>query len=103
MHDDMTEDLPWFLDDAEARHAAHPDTFYIPELHERENIKPGQFAQLIFDSEDGGERMWVKVTEVTENGYIGELNNDPIFLEIELGEPVAFEPRHVINIIDPDA
>lgn len=63
----------WELDDGEAIHQEHPDTFWIPELNKRENLKPDQIVKLIFristidksgNREISIERMWVIVKGV---------------------------------------
>ena len=41
----------WELRSGEAAHQAHPDTFWIPLLEARQNLKRGQAAKLIFDIE----------------------------------------------------
>lgn len=98
--------MSWRLDDGEMWHAIEPETFELPTAAERENLVEGQFAKLIFigsdqDGVERGERMWVLITEVTESGYVGNLNNDPFWLEgIEDGDRVEFEARHVIQVLD---
>ena len=61
----------WELRSAEESHAKYGDRFWIPSLEDRQNIKRGQAARLIFDIEvdnEGeievqGERMYVIVSE----------------------------------------
>jgi uncharacterized protein YegJ (DUF2314 family) len=98
------------LDDGEERHRDAPETFWIPTETVRNSLKPGQIVKLIFRIEVGDEvhveRMWVQVKERTPEGYLGELDNDPYCTtDLRAGEPVRFEPRHVINIEEeaPDA
>lgn len=96
------------LADAEKRHAAHPDTFFIPSASDRENLDTESTVKLIFEcgepDEDGfkqAERMWVQITERHEDGsYTGKLDNHPVFIEAKAGDVVKFEPRHIINIYD---
>ena len=70
----------WELRSGEAAHAANPDTFEIPPLRRRRNLRRGQAARLIFavesEGDDGepvvqGERMWVIVSETCDDGYVG--------------------------------
>lgn len=69
----------------------------------------GDMAQLIFeiavdDDEDptSFERMWVIVSEILEDRYVGILNNMPATIKENdwfwTGDEVPFEARHVITI-----
>lgn len=99
----------WSLIDGEDRHELNPDTFEIPTLEERANLKEGDYAKLIFriamddtGERDCHERMWAIVQERTSSGYIGTLDNQPGAVDddhsLQYGSRVAFEPRHVIDI-----
>jgi hypothetical protein len=105
----------WELDSAERRHAESPDTFWIPDRAERERLQPGQAAKLLFviEADENGvpvlntERMWVFVTEVLAEGYIGILDNQPGSIEPDdgghliLGAEVPFRAEHVIDVATP--
>lgn len=106
----------WELRSAEQNHAVHPDTFWIPSIDERKNLQVGQAAKLIFDieSEDQegnihvqGERMWVIVSEIINDEYIGILASKPTSFdpadEVYLcyGVEIPFKPEHVIDIANP--
>jgi hypothetical protein len=70
----------WTLLDAVEQNAAHPRSFFIPSAEVREGLAPGDRVKLVFVErrDDGGERMWVTVTERTsDGGYVGRLDNDP--------------------------
>lgn len=94
------------LGNGEEMNAQHPRSFFIPSAEERAGLVPGDIVKLLFlpdgdDAELGGERMWVEVTETTEVGWIGRLDNDPVVIEgIRAGDPIAFAARHVISIWD---
>lgn len=95
------------LGDGEVRHQHNPRTFFIPTRAEREAVKPGELAKLLFeivDPTDGmpsAERMWVKVSEVRRGRYIGELDNEPAALKsIEPGSRIEFGPEHIISLMD---
>ena len=101
----------WCLDDGEERHAAAPETFWIPSREARRGLYPGCGVKLIFriDTPDGDEveRMWVVATQRDADGerYMGVLDNTP-FSEfapgrLEPGFELPFEPRHVVDIGDP--
>ncbi len=106
----------WCLVSGEERHHASPSTFELPSLAERQSLKPGQGAKLIFliegEEEDGTvststERMWVIVTRREADGYMGVLENQPASLPDDTefylcrGAEVPFLPEHIIAIADP--
>ena len=108
----------WQLRSGEVSHREHPDKFWIPPREERDNLKRGQSARLIFDiegeDEDGnvevqGEKMWVTISERIGDFYIGILENQPACLEpaenvyLRMGAEVPFLAEHVIDIADPPA
>ena len=99
----------WRLESGEARAAAAPETFEIPERDHRERIPVGWFAKLIFRIEAVDEicfeRMWVEVRARSGNRYLGTLANHPACQpagDFALGTPVAFGPEHVIDLYRPD-
>lgn len=107
LHEDF-----WELESAEARLEAHPE-FEIPDRSVRANLRIGQLAKLLFrlegEEEDGTaavqvERMWVRVSEVLDESYIGILDNQPASYEPEtetylvLGTEIPFAPEHVIDV-----
>jgi hypothetical protein len=104
----------WQLRSGEASHRQHPETFWIPPLQQRQNLKRGQAARLIFDIEAeedgtvvvGGERMWVIVAEKIGDTYIGILDNQPALersdsVYLRFGAEVPFRAEHVIDISQP--
>lgn len=88
------------LDDGELLHAAHPTTFEIPPREARETLRVGSYAKLIFRGPEGGDRMWVEVTEVHGHGaatrYVGRLDTSAME-GLPRDARVAFAPRHVID------
>ncbi|AJG21337.1 hypothetical protein [Cupriavidus basilensis] len=102
------EEDGWQLDDGEVIGEAHPETFWVPALAERQALQAGQLVKLIFrivtaDEQDREEqhveRMWVVVTGREGDLYSGELDNQPYCTEeMAPGMPLWFEARHVINI-----
>ncbi len=94
---------PYTLLDADAQHAATPDTFEIPSLLDRETLRPGDLAKLCFlgkEPETGceGERIWVEVTGTSPGGYTGTLANDPFYLPLGYGQQVEFTSANVLSI-----
>ena len=96
----------WELDDGEAIAKAHPDTFWIPPLQQRQSLKTGTIVKLLFriETRDEGtesavERLWVRVDERSGSYYLGTLDNDPVCESaLKCGARVVFEVRHVIDI-----
>jgi hypothetical protein len=106
----------WELRSGEAAHAKNPSSFWIPSLEDRKNLRRGLGAKLIFDIECvsdsdklevNGERMWVIVSEVHDDYFIGILDNRPASFDpsdeeyLVFGAEVAFRVEHVIDIGEP--
>ncbi len=95
--------LRYVIADAEGLARQHPQTFRIPPLVYRERVSPGDTVKLVFAptrKRGASERMWVRVDSCEADGsYTGTLKSDPIMnLGIGPGDPVRFEPRHVIDL-----
>lgn len=98
----------WWLGSAEERHFKAPRTFHIPGAADRRNLQPGDMAKLLFDCEKKpngcrGERMWVLVVQVCDEGdgveYGGVLANEPAILEtLAKGDEIWFSPEHIADI-----
>ncbi len=107
------------LEDGEEQNKKYPDSFEIPDSYRRNTLKIGGDVKLMFNItptmefkamakatkmgivKEFGERMWVKIVEVTEDGYVGTLANEPICNhKIKFGRKIYFEPRHVICTLD---
>lgn len=107
----------WQLASGEEQHAAHPDTFWIPDRDKRDRLTRGDAAKLIFeiegeDAEAGDveinrERMWVIVARRVGETYIGILDSTPATIEsadgvyLVMGAEVPFRAEHVIDIARP--
>jgi hypothetical protein len=89
------------LRDGELYASLNPDTFEIPPLLKRLNLKAGDLVKLGFLLEPMPERMWVQITEVWSDGYVGRLRNQSVSDEMAFDELVTFEPRHVLDIVKP--
>ena len=115
MREPTRTDDGWALESGVAHHNAAPDTFWIPSRRQRQGLRVGDSAKLIFDVAGlhGGahwadfERMWVYVTERVGSTYIGVLDNDPATYEatdatyLVAGAEVPFRAEHVIDIARP--
>ena len=90
--------MTYTLVDVEERQQKYSETFWIPSKEDRENLQPGDHAKLIFDNGIQPERMWVLIDTATEKRYIGWLDNNPIVADLEHGDVVEFEAKHVVEI-----
>jgi hypothetical protein len=100
----------WRLDDAAIIAAENPYTFYKPSAEAVALLRPGNRVKLIFefDSDDPeaprAERMWVRISRIEGDRFYGVLRNDPLYIrDLQDGDPVEFEARHIIqsNVDDP--
>ena len=110
----ITEDF-WELRSGEKSHEENPEKFWIPSQNERDSLKKGMAARLIFDIETedendkiltNGERMWVIVLSKKNDYYLGILSNEPASIEpdtgyLKLGCKLWFKAEHVIDIDTP--
>ncbi|MEL7122813.1 MAG: DUF2185 domain-containing protein [Bacteroidota bacterium] len=94
----------WRLEDAEPIAKENKYTFYKPSLAITSQLQKGNLVKLtfVFDSDNDehprGERMWVKVTEVSTDHFKGELDNHPFYLhELYAGDTIQFEHKHIID------
>lgn len=73
--------VTYTLDNGVEVHHEFPGIFQIPPEGERKSLRIGDLVKLIFRVESDGqahvERMWVQVTEVRPELYVGILDNDP--------------------------
>jgi uncharacterized protein YegJ (DUF2314 family) len=107
------EENGWTLVSAEERHAAHPDTFFIPSREKRASLSAGTGVKLLFDIETkangrvidrGIDRMWVIIKARSGSGYIGILDNNPGIAEnlnLNEGDAIVFGPEHICEISKP--
>lgn len=90
------------LANGEDLNAANPDTFWMPPRDAREGLQPGAFAKCIFHQPGKiSERMWIIVHEAGPDGYVGDLNNNPVnLMAVRCGDPVRFGPENIIDILN---
>ena len=85
-----------------------PYTFYLPSENELLALAPGDLVKLIFQSHPPGaewdvERMWVTVTLVSGDRFVGTLNNEPLDMpQIRHRSRIHFRRHNVIDIIWAD-
>ncbi|WP_162260320.1 DUF2314 domain-containing protein [Nocardioides sp. Root190] len=103
----MTDpDRAFRLASAVERNREEPEDFLIPSRVERESLKRGWLAKLIFEpgasarEGESPERMFVEVTRVLEDRYLGRLVNDPMSLSAPAyGDLIEFGPENVIDFM----
>jgi hypothetical protein len=90
----------WRLRSGVESHAKYPETFWIPSEEEKAALSPGDHVQLAFDVKRmGGERMWVDITEVGGDRFVGVLAHDAHHIpRLRAGDVIKFTRDHVINI-----
>jgi hypothetical protein len=103
----------WTLVSAEARHNEHPESFSIPGRIERESLRTGDAAKLLFDIETreagrvvdrGVDRLWVIVKGREGIHYVVVLDSDPGIawgLTLRPGTEVVFGPEHIVEVDHP--
>jgi hypothetical protein len=89
------------LVDAEERHREHPDTFWIPSLAVRTTVHAGDRVQVCVGDK---ERLWLVVrgkyyAEGEILRYRAEVLSDPLSDEIERGDTIEIEPRHIMQVV----
>ena len=105
----------WELRSGEKSHEENSEKFWIPSKLERNSLKNGMAARLIFDIETeddngkiqtSGERMWVIVLSKKNDYYLGILSNEPASFKLDsgylkLGSKLWFKAEHIIDIDTP--
>ncbi len=77
----------WTLEDAQKIADEFPYTFYKPSEKVISLLKEGCLVKLIFmfESDDPealrAERMWVEITTIESDRYMGTLSNDPYHIK----------------------
>lgn len=86
------------LESGLVRHREAPDTFEIPSDEDKELLRPGDVAKLMWSVRRlPGERMWVTIINRDGDHLVATLSNSPVFVHMEHGETVKF---HIDDIID---
>ena len=97
----------WHLENAFEIQKESPYTFYLPPQTSIDKLEKGDLVKLIFKfysdapKAPNAERMWVIIKEKNKGKFIGELNNQPFFInDIKVGDIIEFENKHIIQIYD---
>lgn len=85
----------------------NPRHFLIPTDTEINSLKVGDTVRLIFKmskSQNNGcraERMWVTITKINNNKYVGTLNNQPYYLKtINAGDEISFLKENIATVLN---
>ena len=88
--------MSWVVLNAEERASA---TFDVPPLQKRQECCVGDLCKLLFRGDSLVERMWVRVTIVSRDGYEGTLQNIAASEGLPAhGDKIRFKPQHIIAI-----
>lgn len=68
---------------------------HVPVFTEGE-LKKAKWVKAVFG---GRERMWVKVLEVREGRITGTLDNEPVHVDMTLGQRVTLSYADVVDIM----
>ena len=93
------------LENVQEVHMQFPRTFIIPTEEEIEDLKIDDLVKLIFclpeetDNDCRAERMWVQITEISEDGFSGILDNEPYYIQnLHSGDLITFQKKHIAAI-----
>ena len=76
----------------------YPETFEAPSKEELNKVKVGDSVKICIDNK---ERLWVSVTEITENLLKGTIDNCPVVLEnIDYGDTISFKKENIYGIFE---
>jgi len=94
----------WRLVDCEELAKDNKYTFYKPSRNITDKLDVGNVVKLNFqfestnDEDPLGERMWVIITEKSQNKFKGTLDNNPFYLsELYYQDIIEFEHKHIID------
>ena len=98
----------WKLRNVENEAKKNPDSFFIPSLEERKNIKINEKVCLHFihllqkGNEPEAERMWVTITKERKffSKYKGILDNQPVYIKnLNAGDEIVFGVENIAQTI----
>ena len=99
------KDKSWNIEDAQKHAQEFPYTFSKPSKEAIEPLEKGNKAKLIFSfkSDDPEnqteEQLWVEILLVQNNKFLGQLEDDPKYIQdLKCGEIIEFEEHHIIDI-----
>lgn len=102
----MSNQLNYTLRDCAEQNRLYPELFFIPKATDIDSLKVGSIVKLIFINShtDEVERMWVTITEIHSNEYVGLLSNKPeLITGLKFNDKVHFHKAHIANIFQNPA
>ncbi len=102
--------IDYTLENITQRNQKDPRHFLKPSAEELAKLSVGDPVRLIFvlsePTEEGcrAERMWVTITEVNENGFVGQLTSAPTFITtLKANDTIAFSKDHIATLLSDAA
>ncbi|MEH7356141.1 DUF2185 domain-containing protein [Neobacillus drentensis] len=95
--------MSWYLDNVYELNKESPYTFYVPSSEVLDKLKVGDLVKLIFvtkeEEDDGfrGERMWVEITQINGEKFVGKLDNEPYRLPLKSGDEISFGVENICD------
>ena len=96
--------MSWYLENVYERNEESPYTFYVPSQIIVDNLTVGDLVKLIFvieaEQEDGlsAERMWVEITQINGQKFIGKLDNEPYRIQdLKVGDEISFGIENICD------
>ncbi len=94
----------WSLGDAQKLVDEVPHKFSKPSTDVIEPLEKGHKVKLIFNIKNDNpeilstEQLWVEILLVQENKFLGQLEDDPKYIQdLKCGEIIEFEERHILE------
>ena len=98
------EKQSWILENVQFIADEFPYTFYKPSDKVISQLKEKNFVKLIFkfESDDpevpSAERMWVEITGIKKDNFIGILSNEPFHIkDLQYGDKLEFKKCHIAD------
>ncbi|WHY79839.1 DUF2185 domain-containing protein [Neobacillus sp. WH10] len=95
--------MSWYFDNVYELNKESPYTFYVPSSEVLDKLKVGDLVKLIFvnkeEEDDGfsGERMWVEITQINGEKFVGKLDNEPYRLPLKSGDEISFGVENICD------
>lgn len=95
----------WHLENVRKTAEQYPYTFYVPSEQFLATLEVGDLVKLMFinDLADDrieleGERMWVEITHINGNDFVGSLANNPYQMyQLTVGDIIHFQRQHIMT------
>lgn len=102
----------WHLENVQEIAKEAPYTFYVPSNELINRLQVGHLVKLMFANDtrretdqSNAERMWVEITKIDGEHYVGVLDNIPYEIQhLKAGDEIHFQAYHIMsvyNVIDP--